>query len=259
MTRFEELDKLSAETDMVWYSVREACGHVIHNLFTTMKDYFGVDAPRFVPVPTLGDYDSQIDYKIEDALRVGDDSYFHIGLQFTFEVEVVVIPFKIKLLPKADLRTFEIVIELHDKKYDVEMVSFDQFSLISEYVFEALQEDLRNSLKRWANYGQLPGEKPYIFYHPYPPEQASGAADDWHRAEVVPYGSAQRARQWMTTEEAAEHSGYDVEYVRRLVREGKVAAVKKGRSWWVSATSLANYVESMQSREGGRAGQKETP
>jgi len=235
MTRFEQLDKLSAETDMVWYSVREACGHVIHNLFTTMKDYFGADAPRIVPVPTLGDYDSQIDYKIEDALRVGDDFYFHISLQFTFEVEVVVIPFKIKLMPKADLRTYEIVVELHDKKYLVEMVSFDQFSLISEYVFEALKEDLRNSWKRWARDGKLPGEEPYIFYHPYSPEQASGAADDWHRTETVPYGSAQRARQWMTTEDAAEHSGYDVEYVRRLVREGKVAAVKEGRSWWLFA------------------------
>jgi excisionase family DNA binding protein len=216
-----------------------------------------VDAPRIVPVPTLGEYDSQIDYKIKDALRVGDDSYFHIGLQFTFEVESVVIPFKVKLLPEADLRTYEIVIELHNKKYLAEIMSFDQFSQISEYVFEALKEDLHDSLKRWANDSKLPGEKPYIFYHPYPSEQASGSAGDWSRTEIVPYGIAQRARQWMTTEEAAEYSGYDVEYVRRLVREGKVAAVKKGRSWWVSASSLINYVESMQSREDGRAGPEE--
>ena len=34
---------------------------------------------------------------------------------------------------------------------------------------------------------------------------------------------------WMTTQEAAEYSGYDVQYVRRLARKGKIGAVKKGR------------------------------
>jgi excisionase family DNA binding protein len=38
---------------------------------------------------------------------------------------------------------------------------------------------------------------------------------------------------WMTTQEAAEYSGYDIEHVRRLARQGKIGAVKKGRDWWI--------------------------
>jgi excisionase family DNA binding protein len=40
-------------------------------------------------------------------------------------------------------------------------------------------------------------------------------------------------RLWMTTQEAAEYSGYDIEHVRRLARQGKIGAVKKGRDWWI--------------------------
>lgn len=35
---------------------------------------------------------------------------------------------------------------------------------------------------------------------------------------------------WMTTQEAAEYSGYDVQYVRRLARQGKIGTVKKAAS-----------------------------
>ena len=34
---------------------------------------------------------------------------------------------------------------------------------------------------------------------------------------------------WMTTQEAAEYSRYDIEHVRRLARQGKIGAAKKGR------------------------------
>ena len=39
----------------------------------------------------------------------------------------------------------------------------------------------------------------------------------------------------MTTQEAAEHSGYDIEHVRRLARQSKIGAVKKGRDWFKPA------------------------
>jgi excisionase family DNA binding protein len=38
---------------------------------------------------------------------------------------------------------------------------------------------------------------------------------------------------WLTTQEAATLSGYDIQHVRRLAREGKIGAVKRGRDWWI--------------------------
>jgi isopenicillin-N epimerase len=43
---------------------------------------------------------------------------------------------------------------------------------------------------------------------------------------------------WLTTQEAAEISGYNLEYVRRLVRNGKLEARNFGPVWQVSRFSL---------------------
>jgi excisionase family DNA binding protein len=40
---------------------------------------------------------------------------------------------------------------------------------------------------------------------------------------------------WMTTQEASEYSGYEVEDVRRLARQGQIGTAKKGRDWWIDA------------------------
>jgi len=34
---------------------------------------------------------------------------------------------------------------------------------------------------------------------------------------------------WLTTQEAAALSGYDIQHVRRLARQGKIGAVKRGQ------------------------------
>lgn len=63
---------------------------------------------------------------------------------------------------------------------------------------------------------------------------------------------------WMTTQEAAEYSGYDVEHVRRLARQGKIGAVKKGRDWWIDVEQFTAYLNMMLESEDGRAGPKPT-
>lgn len=61
---------------------------------------------------------------------------------------------------------------------------------------------------------------------------------------------------WMTTQEAAEHSGYDIEHVRRLARQGKIGAVKKGRDWWIDVEQFTAYLNMMLGSGDGRAGPK---
>ena len=50
---------------------------------------------------------------------------------------------------------------------------------------------------------------------------------------------------WISIEEAAQASGYHPNYVRKLVRSGKVSATKKGPMWWIERDSLKAYVEQM--------------
>jgi excisionase family DNA binding protein len=50
---------------------------------------------------------------------------------------------------------------------------------------------------------------------------------------------------WITTTEAAEISGYHVKYVRRLVKEGRISGVKRGRDWWIDKASVEAYVDEM--------------
>jgi excisionase family DNA binding protein len=66
-------------------------------------------------------------------------------------------------------------------------------------------------------------------YHADPPQEEEGLRtkllsdkeedEDWYS--------------WLTTQEAATLSGYDIQHVRRLAREGKIGAVKRGRDWWI--------------------------
>lgn len=46
---------------------------------------------------------------------------------------------------------------------------------------------------------------------------------------------------WLTVREASDESGYAEEYLRKLVRDGEVEAIKKGSLYLVSRKSLMAY------------------
>jgi excisionase family DNA binding protein len=51
---------------------------------------------------------------------------------------------------------------------------------------------------------------------------------------------------WFTTQEAAELSGFHPEYVRRLARQGKIGAEKKGWDWWIDRDVLHAYLQTVE-------------
>lgn len=52
-------------------------------------------------------------------------------------------------------------------------------------------------------------------------------------------------RDWITTKEAAELTGYSVQYIRRLMRQERVVARKWLRDWAISRKSLLEYKNKM--------------
>ncbi|MBN1661047.1 MAG: helix-turn-helix domain-containing protein [Anaerolineae bacterium] len=48
-----------------------------------------------------------------------------------------------------------------------------------------------------------------------------------------------------TIAEAAEHTGYNPEYLRRLIRNKKVNAEKVGTNWLIEIASLTSYVKEL--------------
>lgn len=52
--------------------------------------------------------------------------------------------------------------------------------------------------------------------------------------------------EWITITEASEATGYEVNYLRKVMRQGKIAGQKKGLMWWVDKDSLQAYVTLMQ-------------
>jgi len=52
--------------------------------------------------------------------------------------------------------------------------------------------------------------------------------------------------EWLTVNEAAKLSGYHPEYIRQLIRGGKVVAKKFSIVWMVSRDSLLEYVRSQE-------------
>ena len=59
---------------------------------------------------------------------------------------------------------------------------------------------------------------------------------------------------WITVHEASAISGYNEEYITRLIREGKIKAKKFSTVWQVSRSSIIDY-----SRKTEKLGNKRGP
>lgn len=62
---------------------------------------------------------------------------------------------------------------------------------------------------------------------------------------------------WITTREAAELSGYHPEYLRELIRTGRVNGRKFGIVWQIDKQSLLNYLKSSAESGDRRRGPRE--
>lgn len=60
---------------------------------------------------------------------------------------------------------------------------------------------------------------------------------------------------WLTTYEAADISGYELDYIRKLIRAEKIQGRKWGQSWQVSRKSLMEFIEERE-KQGEKRGRK---
>lgn len=51
--------------------------------------------------------------------------------------------------------------------------------------------------------------------------------------------------EYVSVDEAAQITGYAQDHLRRLIRQGKINATKKGVMWWVELESLQEYKKKM--------------
>ena len=64
---------------------------------------------------------------------------------------------------------------------------------------------------------------------------------------------------WITIQAACQMSGYNAEYLRRLIRNGKIKAQKVSIVWIVDKASLMEYLSQNQDTTDQRRGPKEHP
>lgn len=53
------------------------------------------------------------------------------------------------------------------------------------------------------------------------------------------------AMEYVSVEEASEITGYSIQYLRRLLRLGRIEATKKASVWWINLDSLKAYKQEM--------------
>ena len=61
--------------------------------------------------------------------------------------------------------------------------------------------------------------------------------------------------EWLTTFEAAHISGYELDYIRKLIRAKKVLGRKWGQSWQVNRKSLSQFMDQREN-EGQKRGRQ---
>jgi excisionase family DNA binding protein len=59
---------------------------------------------------------------------------------------------------------------------------------------------------------------------------------------------------WITTAEAVRLSGYSSQYIRRLIRTGKIDARKFGPIWQVKKSALLTYLQQAERSDDKRRG-----
>jgi hypothetical protein len=84
-------------------------------------------------------------------------------------------------------------------------------------------------------------------------------ADDGANRVLAPIREWADLPEWITTEEPAELSGYSLQYVQRLARQGNIGAQKKSRTWWVDRDKFVSYMRAMMARDDKRAGPRREP
>jgi len=62
----------------------------------------------------------------------------------------------------------------------------------------------------------------------------------------------------MAVQSAAEFTGYNVQYLRRLLRAGKLSGTKIGQVWLIKLASLEAYFQERDSSSDRRCGPKST-
>jgi excisionase family DNA binding protein len=60
---------------------------------------------------------------------------------------------------------------------------------------------------------------------------------------------------WLTTYEAVQLSGYELDYIRKLIRAQKIMGRKWGQSWQVSRKSLQEFIKNRE-KQGEKRGRK---
>ena len=61
---------------------------------------------------------------------------------------------------------------------------------------------------------------------------------------------------WITTQEAAELSGYHVNYIRKLIRRGEIRGRKVSIVWVIDRQSLLKYITQAKQSDDKRRGPK---
>ena len=60
----------------------------------------------------------------------------------------------------------------------------------------------------------------------------------------------------ISVEDAATYSGYSLQYLRRLLRSGRLSGLKIGQLWLIDKLAFDNYLESVQVSQDRRFGPK---
>ena len=72
-----------------------------------------------------------------------------------------------------------------------------------------------------------------------------------HNSSAVP---SDQPDAYMPAQAAAEYSGYNLQYIRRLLSTGSIEGVKVGQVWLVKVESLDAYLKSVRKSDDRRYG-----
>lgn len=150
MSKFEELRQAYITARKNSSDYWKTCWGFASDLVNRMIDYFQWPREQVKVIPLKGDVNPNLKYTVQGSMHLGDDAFWHLGVNLFLYEAPNIHPYFDVLLPvmikKVDDH-FIVKLEGYEKEFKIHKDNPDGFNAFYEFIFEQIKKRLQPSHK----------------------------------------------------------------------------------------------------------------
>lgn len=152
MSNYKDLCDIYRESRNRYFDFEKDCIEFAETLIGDMMDYLSIPTERIKLFPTLGEADATLIYSIKEAMRLGADTFWHLGIGIELQCEdcpdTPDQPVLINLRLRREDGNFIVKLSDKDKGNKIKK-DCSNASEFFETLFTIISDTLENSVNRY--------------------------------------------------------------------------------------------------------------